>query len=966
MGRKTDFLAMLMGCTASLALAAPASAQASGDGDEGAAEREIVVTGSLIANGNNSPTQVAVVTSEQLLTTTPTTIADGLRKLPQFANSTSQNNNFGASSFLNLRSIGSVRNLVLFDGNRLVPSTGAGSVDVNTLPQMLIQRVDVVTGGVSAVYGSDAVSGVVNYIVDKNFNGVKTVAQAGISQRGDNANQRLGIAAGTSFAGGRGHIEGSFEYFNSDGIASNQNRRGGAGRHVLVGGGTEAAPFRLISDGRLGAGQSFGGHITATQNAAGAAIVVPGLTDTNFTTDGVLTPFVHGTPRGGFESGGDGGYYASTLYAALQTKQGFLRADYALTDALNVHVQGMFTEADTSGIYTHFILAPVTVSAQNPFLSPALQTQFANAGVSTFTLQKFSTNAPYIYLDTESRNIFGNIGFDGGVGSNFKWTVDYAHNESRNTAVTRGNGNIARLAAASDAVLAPAGYTGQNYVLNSQGQRVVCASELSEPGRFPGCLPLNLFGPTAEDPRALEWVRGNTQNVVTQKLDTFKATFAGSPFSLPAGDVRIAATAEYRRHTLRGVSDAQAGVPADCTGMGAIARANCTFPNAWRAPISSDASGKLTVKEVGGELLVPILSGTPFFEELSVNGAVRYTDYSTSGGVVTWKGGVNWNITDDLRLRGTRSRDIRAPTILDLFGPVTIARSGYCDLQTKDSVTGSCNTGPTNTVTIESGSNPNLRPETANTFTIGAVYQPGWFRGFSLAVDYYNIKVSNAITAIDGRTDATQLECINSNYTAAVCDLYERPLGPSNTSAGNYPTRVFSRLLNVSSLKTRGVDVDMIYRTSFAGGDWNFRLVGSYQDTNASIRTAGAPPVEAAGIDGLPKYRLTGFVGYKTGPFGIETQTTWHSSTKHNANPAVVYDASYPPMPAKAFTDLTLTFDIDHDRTNSTHEFFINVSNLFDTKASILAAPLPGYGTFATNGEDVVGRAFVVGLRSRF
>lgn len=977
MRKRTTFVALLLSCGASQALVAPALAQQAGSAptetadEEARVDQEIVVTGSLIADGNNSPVQVAIVTTNQMLATTPTGIADGLRKLPQFSNSTGQANSggtgtFGAATFLNLRSIGSVRNLILFDGNRLVPSAGTGAVDVSTLPQMLVQRVDVVTGGVSAVYGSDAVSGVVNFVVDKNFSGVKTLAQAGISQRGDNATQRLGVAAGTSFAGGRGHIEGSFEYFNSDGIPSNQDRDEGALRAVLVGGGTAATPFRLITNGRLGAGQSFGGHITATRNAAGTPVTVAGLTDTNFSTNGVLTPFVHGTPVGGFESGGDGGYYAGTLFSELETKQGFLRADYELSDGLNVHAQGMLTEAVTSGIYTHFILAPITVSAQNPFLSPALQTQFANAGITTFTLQKFSTNAPFIYLDTKTRNIFGNVGFDGELGSSFKWTVDYAHNESRNTAVTRGNGNIARMAAASDAALAPASYTGQNYVLNAQGQRVVCASELTNPGLFPGCLPLNLFGPTAEDPRALAWVRGNTQNVVTQKLDTIKATLTGSPFSLPAGEVRIAATAEYRNHRLEGISNAQAGIPSDCTGLGTIARANCTFPNAWRAPISSNAAGKLNVKEVGGEILIPILKDTLLFDELSVSGAVRYTDYSTSGGVTTWKAGLNWNVTDDLRFRGTRSRDIRAPTILDLFGPVTIGRSGYCDLQTKDPVTGSCNNGPVGTVTVESGSNINLRPEIADTYTIGGVYEPKWLPGFSIAVDYFNIRVRDAITSISGAANATQLECINSNFTAAVCNLYDRPLGVSNTTAANYPTRVYSRLLNVSSLKTHGVDLDLIYRAKFAGGDWNFRVLGSYQPTNASLRTASSAPVESAGVDGLPKYRVTGFLGYKSGAFGIETQTTWHSSTRHNSDPRVVYDASYPPLPAKAFTDLTLTFDFADGRTNSKHELFLNVSNLFDTKPSVLASPLPGFGTYVTNGEDVVGRAFTVGVRSKF
>lgn len=951
-------------------VAFPALAQAQ-DSEQASAEEEqpgtdadtsgnvITVTGSrLVTDGNDSPVAVAVVSAEQLFTTTPSNISDGLRKLPQFAGSTSQSTTqgnagaFSASSFLNLRSIGPVRNLVLFDGNRLAPSSTIGAVDINTIPQMLIERVDVVTGGVSAVYGSDAVSGVVNFVVDKDFEGVKAIAQAGISERGDNATQRLGIAAGTSFADGRGHIEGSFEYFNSDGIKSNKDRRNGALRYTATGTGTAANPFTLTSDSRLGAQFSSGGHVLATYDAAGNFVLSPFL-DTNFSTNGVLTPFVHGTPTGstGIESGGEGGYYESSLLATLETKQGFLRADYDLTDNITFHAQGIYTEADSVGTYIQPLIAQ-RVYSQNGFLSPALRQQMAAAGVDQFLILKFQNNLPLVEQDTNARNIFANVGFDGEFGSRFKWSLDYGHNESRRTDVT-SNLNNARVIAALDAVIAPASYTGQDFLLNSAGQRVVCNVTLTNPGLYPGCLPLNVFGPTAEDPDAAAFTREDTNVVLTQKLDTFSATLSGGLFDLPAGEVQLALNAEYRKESLRAVSSAQPTDVADCTGL----RLNCgPTTTAYRFAVIADAQGERNVKEIGGEILLPLLADTPFFHSLSVSGAARYTDYSTSGGETTWKAGINWAPTDDLRFRATRSRDIRAPTVFELFGPQQFARSGYNDLLTSVN----------DTTVLVTGGNPNLTPEKADTLTIGGVYEPNWLPGFSLAVDFFDIDIDNAIFVIDGRLATYQRQCIDSNFTSPVCSLYERPISDSDTSAANYPTRVFATSANVANVRTRGVDVDVIYRTDFLGGDWTFRALGTYQPKYTTSLSPTDPLLNAAGVDGLPKYRLAGFIGFSSGPISIDTQTTWHSSTKHSPNPALVYE--WPDTPAKAFTDLTVTWDIETDN-GVEPQFFISVTNLFDTTPGIfpaIIAAVPGFGPITTNGEDPVGRYFTTGFRVKF
>ncbi|EQB16840.1 hypothetical protein L284_09095 [Novosphingobium lindaniclasticum LE124] len=961
---------VLLCCTANAAYATAASAQATVDAEEnGKAEAsvaDIIVTGSrLVSNGNNSPTTIAVVTADELQETTPSNVADALLKMPQFAGSSSQSattnaggaTSFSASSFLNLRSIGPVRNLVLFDGNRLAPSGVNGAVDIYTIPQMLLQRIDVVTGGVSAVYGSDAVSGVVNFVVDKKFNGIKGLAQSGVSQRGDGASQRLGLAVGTPFAQGRGHIEGSFEYFKSDGIDSNKSRRNGAARYTATPtGGTAANPiYTLTSDSRLPATYTFGGRITTAFDASGQPVTgaaAAAFNDTNFSTDGVLTKFVHGVPGGGVESGGEGGYYESSLTASLETKQGFLRADYELTDAINVHAQGSYTDVNSVGVYIQPIVGgagglAARISSSNAFLSPELQQQMIAAGISTFAFRKFQMNVPRVVQDTSTRSIFGNAGLDGKLGKNFNWSIDYAHNEVRRTDIIRGNGSTGRLFAALDAVAAPASYTGTDYLLNSSGQRVVCNVTLTNPGLYPGCLPLNVFGPTAENQAASAWTRGDTTNVTTQKLDTITATLKGAVFALPAGDVQVAINGEYRALSLRGVSDNQPTSLTDCTGL----RFSCNpaAPVAqYRQNVFANTAGKVNVKEIGGEILIPVFANAPFAKSLDLNGAVRYTKYSTSGGVWTWKAGIDWHVDDALSFRATRSRDIRAPTVTELFGAQQVARTGYNDLRT----------GINDTTTVISSGNANLAPEKADTYTIGGVYKPSWLPGFSVAVDYFNIKITEAISLIDGTSATVQQQCINSNFTSTVCSLYER------TSPTAYPTRVFQSYLNAANSKTHGVDVDLIYGVSFLGGDWNFRALGSYQPKFTTVLFPNDPLLNAAGVDGLPKYRVTGFASYARGPVTVATQTTWHSATKHTALPNVTF--AYPDSPAKAFTDLTLTFDVPEWKKINT-QFFINVKNVFDTRPGIFAAPAatPGFGPITTNGEDPIGRYFTIGVRAR-
>ena len=320
---------------------------------ESAPQGDIVVTGSRVTtNGNQSPTPVTIVSTETLNTITPSNIPDGLNKLPVFAGSRSQattgsQDNNSSGNFLNLRSVGPARTLILFDGHRLPPSSGEGIVDANVIPQLLVQRVDVVTGGVSAVYGSDAITGVVNFIVDRKYSGVKAQAQAGISERGDAPSQRLGLAGGTDILGGRGHIIGSIEYFNSGGISSNQARKTSSRIYTVTGAGSTASPFVLTPDSRS-QWISFNGHP-----------LFSALSGYQFGNGGQLVPFVNGAPTADSftQIGGSGGYVEPAgITGGLRSYQAFGRADFEVSSSARIYAQGSFTSSRNQFTLTPFHL----------------------------------------------------------------------------------------------------------------------------------------------------------------------------------------------------------------------------------------------------------------------------------------------------------------------------------------------------------------------------------------------------------------------------------------------------------------------------------------------------------------------------------------------------------------------------------------------------------------------------------
>ena len=488
---------------------APTASAASPNATSGGVPGDIVVTGSrIVANGYKAPTPVTVVSTTELLKKAPESIAAGLATLPQFFQSSganvtsSQARTPSAGNYLNLRSLGQIETLILLDGQRLPPTSYEGTVDANIIPQALIQRVDVVTGGASAAYGSDAVAGVVNFILDTKFEGIKGSGQYGISSRGDDHQVKFGLAAGKSLLDNRLYLEGSFDYFYQPGIGNNGERPFGGnytGGWVDVGsnaarpcaaGACAANPYVPVYNVRLANG-TYGTLINSGRNLTQATQTFSGSTPfslngytfgpngTFYKADlGALT----GTPNFNVGGADTAVTFGTTLTSKVRTKQGFARADYDFGGGITGFLQGSYTEADTQFVTvaagTQF--QSFQIFSDNAFLPTGVRDAMVAQGVTSFVASRVEADQTpkRVYQDNTAKTVLG--GFKGML-ANFNWGVTGSYGESDLKARQAGNFQQARWFAALDAVRSPSG-------------TIVCRTDLTNPGLFPGCAPWNPFG----------------------------------------------------------------------------------------------------------------------------------------------------------------------------------------------------------------------------------------------------------------------------------------------------------------------------------------------------------------------------------------------------------------------------------------------------------------------------------------
>lgn len=927
----------------------------------------VVVTGSrLIFDSEQSPTPVISLPVQSLMPTSPRSLADALNKLPIFQGSTSTRGTNNASmnsagNVLNLRNFGAQRTLILLDGHRVAASNANGTVDINTLPEMLVERVEVVTGGASAVYGSDAVTGVVNFVLDKHFSGVRAEANSGISAYGDAASYSIGLAAGTDLFGGRGHVEGSVRRLYQDGLR-NDARPEGPYDWILTGAGTAANPYVSTANGRL---TRYGGLI----RCAGCAV-----NGMRFNASGGVSPYSAGIATGtsGVSIGGDGGYSSLTqITSSLGTAEAFARFSYDVTENISFYIQGVAAESYTKGAFQNHGFetgaAPNTFLKSNPYMPAALAPLFAGTTPVFSVTGYFDLGYPRSGFQSNGRqrNLQMTTGLEGSLGAGrWNWNLYYTHGEARLHEDDPTNVNYQKMYAALDGVPGPVAGSVACYV-----------STTAAAGLYPGCVPLNPFGAnsvgmSAITPAMNNYISGDTGFWLTNAIDDLGGGISGNILDLPAGPVKAALSGEARWLDFEIKSNASPTATVDCTGLrtsvpGAPANVLCNpaTPLWANNTVAALATVTQSVAEIAAEASIPILKDLPLVRSLNADIAGRYTDYRTSGAVQTWKIGIDWHLIEDLRIRATNSVDVRAPTLNDLYAPVNLGIQTFND---------GLHTAVTAQNYAVSRGNTALVPEVARTYTAGIVLTPGFLPNFTASLDYYSIALKNAITNISGNNPSIQKLCEDSAGTSSYCGFVVRPLPFGDRSAANFPSQILSQPLNTAINTLEGLDIELDYSFPLAEidaalpGDLALRGLASVQPVNQAIQFPGAPLTFQA----YPKARLSTFINYRIGEWSVDVLDRWISGFKQATQINQIYADA--PLPDTNYVDLSISrqFDIGQNSLKA----YISAENIFDQRPRVIPSTTnanPGLYFMGIQGVttslyDAVGQYFTVGLKLRF
>lgn len=926
---------LALGIAATIPLSA-VSAQEQNNENTNAQEQDIetiVVSASRLKSrpGYEAPTPTTVLDSSFVNDMGTVNVADALNRLPSMSSGTSPRssaNDVGSgvqgANFLNLRGIGSNRTLVLLDGRRVVSATSTGQVDINMLPSTLLKRTEIVSGGASAAWGSDAVAGVVNLVLDKEFYGLKGSVQGGRSGYDDADEFKANLAAGFDFADGRGHVIGSLNYTSADGVDRADSRDWYRGTKLVnnpayVAGNGE--PQRLVLDN---VGNFIGSDAGHTFLSAGP---LAGIT---FTPDGGLVPFDFGTrfPGGplGTSITGDGelnDFGARTqILAEYDQVTSFLHATYDVTDDLEVYGEYMYgsTEGESLSVPYYRFAGAVRIARDNPFLPSDLAAQMDGFGMTSIPLGRsnvdFGRSNPYNER-TLARYL---VGADLKINDNWSMVAYYQRGNIDVVNETRSDANREKYALAVDAVSDGNGNT-------------VCRSTLADPSN--GCVAANLFGLGAPSDAAVAYVIGTARQDIELTQDVLSITFNGDLFELDAGQIASSFGYEYRKEQFTGNADA------------------VSQESGWWVGNYKDAAGEYDVNEVFAEVLVPIFFDSPMGNSLDLNAAVRVTDYSTSGAVTTWKGGLTYDIGAGVSLRGTQSRDIRAPNLNEYFsGGQT--NSIFFDDPFIDGT-------PNYLVTRTIRGNQELSPEEADTTTFGIVYEPEFIEGLSLALDYFHINVDDAIDTVVDQDIVDR--CFNGENS--FCGLIQRD------SVTGLMTNVFNSPINLTQETLTAYDFEASYGFDVADGKVDIRSFWTYttehftEDRGVRDDLLG----EYAGGNGNRNGGPQEWAGLTSIRFTDDVNTV---SLRHRYVGEGVIDAAWTSgvdvdnntVDSVNYIDLTASrrFEV----AEGSFEVFASIDNLFDKEPPRLGfdggTALDDLGVSNTE-HDLIGRYYRIGLR---
>ncbi|MDP3514438.1 MAG: TonB-dependent receptor [Sulfuritalea sp.] len=796
--------------------------------DTASSVAEVVVTGShIVRRDYQAESPIVTLSTESLKQTGLVALGESLNQMPQFAATASATQSGqggfanGGRTLANLRGLGSARTLVLLDGRRIQPSDIYNVVDLNIVPDALIENVEIITGGASATYGSDALAGVINFKTRQSFSGLKATAQFGGTTDGGGANQSYTATIGANSADDRGNVVLSLGYTDRSSIGYPQ-RKGYEHLALIPFPGTGVVfPNVANLPTRAGLDQVFAKYGTAPNT-------VPTSASFGFNNDGTVfntgRPVQNLKPAPGVDNVLLDGAVNTTgaqfllLQAPLKKYNIYTAAHYDVAPGIQAYGNAFYSTYTTEFVSGY--LATLQVPVTNPFIPADFRQLLASRPNpnASFTYLSFSPLAS-VYRLTAEADVWQ---ITGGLRGNLPirdWTYDVNATTGRSTTTENNNGlpDRARFNAAVNA---------------ADGGASLCAGGLN-------LFPFNTLSPECRK-ALLRPVTTRTQ----VEQDTVDATVQGGLFDLPAGELRFAVGASYRKNAFDYAPDPALQID-PVTGLQGI--------NASLSPPVSPGGGATSNTDIYGELLIPILSDMPFANRLEANLGYRYSDYDISGGVSSYKADGNWEPVKGVLIRGGYQRSIRAPSPGELFAPSARSSDNIGTPQSGGgdpcSINGKARTGPdaaavtalcvaqgvpaslvgnfVNTATIVStntAGNVNLTPETGSSWTIGAVLQPSfanpWISGMSLSADYYNIQIEDAIGTVLG--GGILNKCFNvdgSNPTYALsnqyCQLIERdPTGQFGSVLGAI-RGVKKATLNLADYEIAGVDVQL---------DWTINL----------------------------------------------------------------------------------------------------------------------------------------------
>jgi len=846
-------------------VSAPAFAQDT-PAEEATTSSEIVVTGTLIRNPNlEQSTPVNVTTSDAIELKQSNVAEEVLRELPGVVPNmgSAVNNGNTGGSYVDLRGLGSTRNIVLLNGNRVAPSDVNGRVDLNNIPLALIERVDALTGAAVTTYGADAITGVVNFVTKRDFAGLEVTASEQITEQGDGNVFRVDATIGANFDDGRGNAVLSIGYQQADAVYQGDR------------------PFSnntldSYSNTFLGSGTSVPSRFSGTR---------PLIAGTNTPN---TTPDPNGTGNGGVRQVNAAGQAVGTFatynfnpfnifQTPFQRYNIYGQANYEVSDSVEVYARGMFSKNKVSTI-----IAPsgsfggtVTINLNNPFLPATLRNQFCAFNTSTvngtytprFTQAQCdaaatapgrtnadgTANAAYrevtVTLNRRTPEVGPRIsdyqttffdyrmGARGGITDSIDWNIEGAYGESENIQTIKGYTLQSRFR--------------QGSLVNGTLAAPVC----QDPSN--GCVPINLFGPEGSiSPAAADFLQENSSTTNRTSLAQARAIVSGDlGFTSPGAvqPIGFAVGAEYRKYKAQQASDLLAKQPGELGGAGGAA---------------PDIDGGYDVYEAYAEVVAPLIEDKPFFESLTLEAGIRYSDYSIQGAggynTTTWKAGGSWEPGAGVKIRGNYSHAVRAPNIGELFTPTSVGLTNLgidpcagaapvgnanlravCIAQGAPAGTIGNITNPTAAqANITTGGNLNLQPEKANTWTLGVVFQPDFIPRFNVSIDYYNIKVDDVLgTPLPGDIIGACFTGLTAaSATDPACTAIRRnPItggldGDPATTPG-----LFGTTNNLGKLFTDGVDLLMNYNMDlgFASLDWSF--VGNWTHSSKFNSNAADP-----------------------------------------------------------------------------------------------------------------------------